>query len=145
MSLCTVQRIFHGLFIFCKFIGRSTLVGQHPMKSLSSVCPPLIFLKIGSLVFSDIVHNDSWPWYLVTDEASLNLNLGQISQNRTQNQVFCHFLKFDSLVFLGIAYNDSLQQCLTSSRGKTHKNNWGVSSNLSPEIRFFAIFSSLIH
>ena len=27
------------------------------------------FLKIGSLVFSDIVHDDNWPWYLVTDEA----------------------------------------------------------------------------
>ena len=31
------------------------------------VRPSLSFLKIGSLVFSDIVHNDSWPWYLVTD------------------------------------------------------------------------------
>ena len=26
------------------------------------------FLKIGSLFFSDIVHDDSWPWYLATDE-----------------------------------------------------------------------------
>ena len=26
---------------------RSTLVGQRPMKLLSSVCPPLSFLKIG--------------------------------------------------------------------------------------------------
>ena len=25
-------------------------------------------LKIGSLVFSDIVHDDNWQWYLVTDE-----------------------------------------------------------------------------
>ena len=33
-----------------------------------SVHPSLSFLKIGSL-FSDIVHSDSWPWYLVTDEA----------------------------------------------------------------------------
>ena len=29
----------------------------------------LSFLKIRSLVFSDIVHDDSWPWYLVTEEA----------------------------------------------------------------------------
>ena len=35
------------------------------MKSLSA----LRFLNIGSLVFSDIVHDDSWPWYLVSDEA----------------------------------------------------------------------------
>ena len=40
------------------------------MKSLSFICPlSLIFVKIGSLVFPDIVHGDSWPWYLVTDEA----------------------------------------------------------------------------
>ena len=51
--------------------GRSTLAGQRPMKSLSSVgpsvCPSvrlsvrpsLSFLKIGSLVFSNIVHDNS--------------------------------------------------------------------------------------
>ena len=33
-----------------------------------SVRPSRSFLKIGSLVFSDILHDDSWPWYLVTDE-----------------------------------------------------------------------------
>ena len=36
---------------------------------LASVCPSLSFLKIESLVFSDIVHDDSQPWYLVTDGA----------------------------------------------------------------------------
>ena len=54
-----------------------TLVGQRPVKSLSFVCLSvclsfrlsLSFLKIGSLVFSGIVHDDSWPWYLVTEEA----------------------------------------------------------------------------
>ena len=53
------------------------LVGQRPMKSLSSVClsvcpsdrPSLTFLRIGSLVFSDKVHDYSWPWCLVTDKA----------------------------------------------------------------------------
>ena len=77
------------------FIGRSTLVGQRPMKSLSSVwtsiCPSirpsirpsvrssfrlsvrrfvrpsLSFLTIGSLVFSGIVHNDSWPWSIISN------------------------------------------------------------------------------
>ena len=33
------------------------------------VRPSLSFLKIGSLVFSDIVHDNGWPWYLVNDEA----------------------------------------------------------------------------
>ena len=74
--------------VFSDF-GRSALVGECPMKSLlfvcSSlllsirlsvrpsvhpfVCPSLSFLKIGSFVFSDIVHDDSWPWYVRTDEA----------------------------------------------------------------------------
>ena len=36
-----------------------------------SVCSSLRFLKIGSLVFSDIVHDDSWSWYLVTHEVRL--------------------------------------------------------------------------
>ena len=47
------------LFIF----GLSKLVRQRPVKSLSSVGPSvhpsLSFLKIESLVFSDIVHDDS--------------------------------------------------------------------------------------
>ena len=57
-------------------IGRSTLVGQHPLKLFSSVClsvlvsvrPSLNVFKIGSLVFSDIVHDDSWSWFVVTEE-----------------------------------------------------------------------------
>ena len=70
--------------------------------------------------FSDIVHGDSWPWYLVTDNDFLggkngSLNLGQMGQNWTQNHVF-----FCSLVFLPMAYNDNLEQCLTSSGGKIH-------------------------
>ena len=56
-------------------VGRLTLVGQRPMKLLSSVSPSvrlsvrpsirpsvhlsLSFLKIEPLVFSDIVHDDS--------------------------------------------------------------------------------------
>ena len=51
------------------FFGRSTLLGQRSMILLSfvllSVClsvrPSLSFLKIGSLVSSDIVHDGSWP------------------------------------------------------------------------------------
>ena len=71
------------------------------------VCPSLNFLKIGSLGFSDIVHDDSRLWYLVADEARFFFK---------KNWVFCHFLKFGLLVFLAIAYNDSLERCLTSSR-----------------------------
>ena len=41
------------------------------MKSLSSVCPRpyLSFLKIASLVFSHIVHDDNWPRYPVANKA----------------------------------------------------------------------------
>ena len=51
----------------------------------------LRFLKTGSLAFSDIVHGDSWPWYLVTDEGRFlkkeidGPNLGQIVQNQARN------------------------------------------------------------
>ena len=47
------------------------LVEQRPMKSSSSAClfvrPTLIFLKIRSLVFPDIVHDKSSPKNLVTE------------------------------------------------------------------------------
>ena len=112
-----------------------TLVGQHPMKSLlfvcPSVCPSLTFLKIGSLVFSDIVHDDSWPWHLVTDEPDLckkkigSLNWVKWAKIRRKTRgLFCHFLQFGVLVFLEIGYSDSLQQCITSSRGKTHEKSF---------------------
>ena len=73
------------------------------MKSLSSIClclpvcptvrPFLSFLKMVSLVSSDIVHDNSWPWYLVTDGVRFlkekktigGPNLGQMIQNRVRN------------------------------------------------------------
>ena len=64
--------------------------------------------------------------------------------------VFCHFLEFGSLVILEIIISDSLQQCPTTSRGKTRKKNlgsqiWTKWAKISPKIRFFVIFSSLVH
>ena len=70
---------------FYLLFGCSMLLGQCPMNSLLSacgsvplsvrlyipVCPSLSFFKIGSLVFSGIVHDDSWPWHLVTDRARI--------------------------------------------------------------------------
>ena len=69
----------------------------------------LNFVKIGLLVFSDIVHYDSWSWHLVIEGARIldkkfgSPNLGQMDQNQAQNVVFYHFLKFDSLVSHEIA------------------------------------------
>ena len=81
-----------------------------------SVRPSLSFLKIISLVFSDIAHNYSWPWYLVTGEARIlkkkieGPNLGKWTKIGSEARVFfCHFLNFGSLVFFEIAYSDSLQ------------------------------------
>ena len=54
-------------FILYLFVRGSRLIGQSPIKSLSSFClsvhlsvrPSLNFLKIGSSAFSDIAHDDS--------------------------------------------------------------------------------------
>ena len=91
-----------------------------------SVRPSLSFLKIGSLVFSDIVHDDSWPWYLVTDgtrflkKKKLQSKFEPNGPKSGPKLGFLYFLKFHSLFFLEIACNNSLQQCLTSSRGKIY-------------------------
>ena len=94
-----------------------------------SVHPSLSFLKIGSLVFFDIVHDASRPWSSglrsqIFEKKIDSLNLGSTGLNQVQIEVFCHFLEFGSLIFLEIACNDSLQQCLTSSRDKTQI--WGA-------------------
>ena len=70
-----------------------------------SVRPSLNYLKIGSLGFSDILHNGSWPQYLVTNEARFLKKIGgqssgPISLNQAQNEIFRHFLGFGSYVFL---------------------------------------------
>ena len=84
-----------------------------------SVRPSLSFLKIRSLVFSDIVHDDSWSWYLVTDWARfLKKKIGP------KTRFFSIFSSFCPLVFLEIAYHDSLQQYIISSRGKNSKKNF---------------------
>ena len=92
----------------CVFIGRSTFVGQRPMKSLTSVRMSvrlsLNFLKTGSLVFSDIVQDDTRPWYLVTDKA--------------------RFLKKKIKLAAWI---------------------WVQGTYIRPKMRFFTIFSSLVH
>ena len=79
-----------------------------------SVRPSLSFLKIGSIVISDIVHDYTWPRYVVTVEARFQKKKKKngdpnLDQNWAQNKVFHHFLKFASLVFLEIGCNDSLQ------------------------------------
>ena len=70
-------------------------------------------------------------WYVVTDEARFRKKTPE----------------FGSLVFFEIAYNDGLEHYLTSSRGETHEKYLGgqICTKIGPEIRFFTIFSRLVH
>ena len=106
----------------CPSVGLSVCLPVYPSIHLS-----LSFLKNKPLVFPDIVHDDSWSWYLVIDGASIwkkngDLNFGL---NQAKNEVFCYLIEFESYIFLEIAYNDSSWQCLMSSRDKTHENVLG--------------------
>ena len=103
-----------------------------------SVCPPVTEFS-QDWIISDILHDDSWPWYLVNFGGP---NLGSICLHQAQNEVFHDFLEFGSYFYPEIAYNDSFRQCITSSRGKTHE--WTKWAKIGPKIRFFAIFSSLV-
>ena len=88
----------------------------------SSIYLSQSFFKIGSLFFS-IIHDNSWPWYLVTDDSRFlrkkngGRTLVPLGLSQAQIEFFLSFFEFGSLVFLEITYNDSLQQCLTFSRG----------------------------
>ena len=78
------------------------------------------------------------------------LNLGATGLNQAQNEVFPHCLEFGSYIFLEIEYDDSLRQYLTSSRGKIYEKIFGAQilakrAKIGAEIRFFTIFSSLVH
>ena len=118
----------------------------------------LTFLKIGSLDFPDIVHNDSWSWYLSTYKARLLKKNGgptKFGSNRHKSGqnaffFFCHFLEFGSYVFFEIAYDDSPRQCLTSSGSKTHEKNlvdqgWATRTKIGAKISFWGIFSGLVY
>ena len=107
-----------------------SVLWNHSCPSLClSVCPSL---KIWSLFFSCIVHDDSWPWRLVTDGARfLKKSFGSPNLTKIGPKTrffFSHFLKFGSLVFLSITFDDRLEQCLTTSRGKTFKKFCGPKS-----------------
>ena len=65
----------------------------------------LTFLKIGLLGFPDIVHDDSWPWYLVTYKARLLEKkmvdeFGPNGCKSGQNEVFVFFLSLDHTLSL---------------------------------------------
>ena len=89
-------KYFFFLFYMEKFLCWTLDVSRTTSYEITrlSVLRSLSFLKIGSLVFSDIVQVGSWPWYLVTDGTRFmkkkfkkigGPNLGQMGQNWAQN------------------------------------------------------------
>ena len=71
--------IFFSISTNISAFGHSMLVGERPLKSLSSIClsacpsvrPSVTKFSQDCIIRfdSDIVLHDSWPWYLVTDKA----------------------------------------------------------------------------
>ena len=137
----------------------SVRLSVHP-----SVRPWLNFLKIGSLVFSDIVH-DSWPWYLVTDEARFLkrtvaariwtqqawirpkhcVKFGHFSSS--VSEAFAIFLSLDHkfpLKLHTMIACDNIQHMLEVKPTKESGARTGAKrAKIRPEIRFFVISSSL--
>ena len=70
----------------------------------------LTFLKTGSLAFSEIVHDDSWPRYVVTDQAIfLKKRLWQpayLFQRASIRSKMCFFA-----IFLRLDHKFSLEFC----------------------------------
>ena len=68
----------NGILLSLLLLVAETTMAKQKQHSCLSVClsaclsvrPSLNFLKIGSLVFYNIAHGDSWAWYLLTDEAT---------------------------------------------------------------------------
>ena len=124
------------------------LVGQCPLKSLSSVCPSLRLLSVSLPICLSVcppVANFSQDW-IFSFFWSLVVLVTRIWAKGSKSGPklgFCFFQKFGSLVFLEIPHNnslqvegekegedearlhDSLEEFLTISRGKTHKKVWG--------------------
>ena len=108
----------------------------------TAVRPSLNFLKIGSLVFSDTVHDNSWPWYLVIDAVKF-LKKKTGSLNQTQNKVFGIFLSLDQTFSFKLHRIIACNNVSHLVEEKFTKKNLGP--KIVPENSFFAIFSSLVH
>ena len=106
----------------------------------SSVCSSLSFLNNGSLVHSYIVHDDSWPWYLVTDKARfLKKPLAAcIWPNGPKSGPKLGFFSLFSQVWLKLATMPII------CRGNIHEKNlwaqiWAKEFEVRAETRFLAI------
>ena len=122
-----------------------------------SARPSLSFLKIGSLVLSDIVHDDILPLYLVTDEARFlrkkiiffcdpNLGPGPKWDFSSFSWVWIRIISFP---WNWIQWQLATMTNIDKRLNPTKKNFWAQicarRAKIGPKIRFFAILSSLVH
>ena len=109
-----------------------------------SICPSvrssLNFLKIGPLVFSDIVHDDRW--YLVINAAKF-LKKKTGCPNQTQSKVFAIFLSLDQTFSWKLHRVIACNNASHLVEEKSVKKNWGP--KIWSENKFFTIFSILVH
>ena len=108
------------------------------------------FLKFGSLVFCEITCSDSLQQCPTCSRSNIHTKIlwpkfGPNKQKLCPKLVFFTILSSWFFSFCEIAYNNSLQQYLTSSRGKTHKQNfwspiWGYDPKSGPKLVSFVIF-----
>ena len=120
-----------------------------------SVRSSLSFLKIESLAFSNIVHDNSWPWYLRSYKARfLKKRLatriwGQRAQIRSKMRFFVILLNLDHTFSLKLHTMIACDNIWYLVELKLSKKNvgaqiWVKRAKMGPKIRFFAIFSRLV-
>ena len=147
-----ILRSFRFYFVYTLDTQRqSNSVLSSVSLSVSPVFTKFSHNRFISFLF-DIVHDHSWPWYLVTDEARFlkkkkttkknsGPNLGPAGLNQAQNEVFYHFLGFGLYVFLEIAKDHRLRQCRPPGWVKPSKKFGGpklglIRSKLVPKLVF---------
>ena len=137
-SLLDTVFLFLSMFLIsCKHkwfwtldVGRTASYENHSCPSVClSVRLSLSFLKIGSLVFSDIVHNDSWSWYLARF-LKKKKRQSEFGPSRPKSGPKWGFLPFYWVWIICDHYNHMMYTMiacdnLTFSWSKTHAKNLG--------------------
>ena len=114
-----------------------------------SVRPSLNFLKTGSLVFSNTLQGDSWPWHLVTDGARC-FNKSWIINKSGTKWVFLSFywvwfilfsLKLHETIVCNNAYHLKQEKLTQKKLGPKFRSN---GSKSGPRLGVFFILSNLV-
>ena len=115
-TLDVSQTASYEIFLICLFVFPSVYPSLH-LSILPVVCPsvhlsvrPSItnFSQDWIITFSDIVHDDSWPWYLVVDKARfLKRKTGQNWAKRAKSgpKLVWFFLSFSQVWFIIFPWN----------------------------------------